>query len=32
MDDDAGSATVLAIMFGRETPTEVEYINLEKAL
>jgi transcription termination/antitermination protein NusG len=32
MDDAAGSATVLAIMFGRETPTEVEYINLEKAL
>ena len=27
-----GVATVLAIMFGRETPTEVEYINLEKAI
>ncbi len=32
MDDASGVATVLAIMFGRETPTEVEYINLEKAI
>ena len=32
MDDANGVATVLAIMFGRETPTEVEYINLEKAI
>lgn len=30
MNDDAQSATVLTILFGRETPTEVAYIDLEK--
>ena len=30
MNDAAETATVLAIMFGRETPTEVSYIDLEK--
>jgi len=30
MDDSAESATVLAIMFGRETPTEIGYGDLQK--
>ncbi len=30
MNDDAQSATVLTILFGRETPTEIAYIDLEK--
>lgn len=30
MDDAAESATVLAIMFGRETPTEIGYADLQK--
>ena len=30
MNDDAQSATVLTILFGRETPTEIGYGDLEK--
>ena len=30
MDDSSEVAKVLAIMFGRETPTDVQYIDLEK--
>ena len=30
MDDETEIATVLAIMFGRETPTEIDYGDLEK--
>ena len=30
MDNDSETAVVSAIMFGRETPTDVEYIDLEK--
>ncbi len=30
MDDSASTARVLAIMFGRETPTEIGYVDLEK--
>lgn len=31
MNDDASSAMVLTILFGRETPTEISYIDLVKA-
>jgi len=30
MDDDAQTATVLTILFGRETPTEISYTDLER--
>jgi transcriptional antiterminator NusG len=30
MNDDAEVATILTIMFGHETPTEISYIDLEK--
>jgi transcriptional antiterminator NusG len=30
MHDDAQNAIVLTILFGRETPTEIAYIDLEK--
>ena len=30
MNDDAGTAMVLTILFGRETPTEISYIDLQK--
>ncbi len=30
MDDSTSTARVLAIMFGRETPTEIGYVDLEK--
>jgi len=30
MNDDASSAMVLTILFGRETPTEISYLDLQK--
>ena len=30
MDDEKKEATVLLILFGRETPTEIPYIDLKK--
>lgn len=30
MNDDTQTATVLCILFGRETPTEIAYNDLEK--
>ncbi len=32
MDDDAQTAVVLTILFGRETPTEIAFMDLEKVL
>ncbi|CAM3734738.1 transcription termination/antitermination protein NusG [Erysipelothrix urinaevulpis] len=32
MDDDAQTATVLTILFGRETPTEISYADLERVV
>ena len=31
MNDQAQSATVLIILFGRETPTDINYVDLAKA-
>mgnify|MGYP002228688790 FL=1 len=30
MDDDKKEATVLLILFGRETPTDIPYMDLKK--
>jgi len=32
MNDEAQSAIVLTTLFGRETPTEISYMDLEKTL
>ena len=32
MNDESQSAVVLTTLFGRETPTEIAYIDLEKTL